>query len=784
MRTRFSGLVAAVAPLTLFVLATFATPIAGCGSSSSDSGGGPGDAGVVLSDAATVLTQLQATGAEVGKQGKVRITFSNPVSSDVDVTLATSAPTVVTLPAHVSIPRGALSAEVTYDAGQIGTAELVAIAGTAIARASAQVVEAFKLSSLQLGEVRLEKGATSPISVSLNAVTPSPIDVPLVLADGSIAKIDAKVTIPPFSSYGNATVSALAVGSTAYTATLGATVATGSITTVDHAKIVSSNVYPQTAEVGAALGGYISVDAILAAPKTVAVVSSDAKVVAPPASLILPAGTTNAQFSGVIAAAGPTKLSFTLADSSASAQVTGVAKVHLAQMNIPTIPSGGGQTLGNVQFDVYTGAIHDVTLTSSAPAIVTVPDHVTVPSGSTSASFPVVGLKDGDAIVTATFGGASVQASVHVGTDTTTIQANLQAPRLVVGVAANMQVYEQGGSYGSQTVSLVSGDPSIVTVPDSLFIASYGGNVTVLAQKVGATTITVSIPGSKIVVPVQVVAAASLQMNPEVRVAPGGTQGTSFSVDAVPLPGSVVTFTSSNPAVAAAPAPFSLSNGSTNGYFNVIGLTAGSTVITGTFGASTSSTVVLVGSMPPPPVYLSSVTMNSGLLAAGATAFGFVNLGGTAQSAVPVALTASPAGIVSLPQATAVVIAGGSQAYFPVLAVGAGTATITATLGSITKTTSVVVVAKPTFSLGLGGAVSLGTNLLGNVTSDSALPADVVFTVTSSNPAIATVTPASVTLSTVSQSAAIVVTPVAAGTTTITVTGGGATLTQSVVVSP
>jgi trimeric autotransporter adhesin len=785
MNQRFSRLVAAVAPLSLFVLATFVTPVAGCGSSSSGSGGGASDAGAVLSDAATTLTQLQATGAEVGKQGKVRITFTNPVAEDTDVTLATSAPAIVNVPAHVSVPRGALSAEVLYDAAQVGTAQLVAMSGTAIARASAQVVDAFKLGSQQLGDARLEKGATSSIGVSLNAVTPTSIDVPIALADGSIASTDAKITIPPFSSFGTATLNALVVGSTTYTATFGGTVAAGSVTVVDHAKIVSSYLNPQVAEVGALLNGYLSLDAIVAATRTVAIASSDPKVVTPPATLLIPAGTSSAQLTGAITGAGPTKLSFTLADSSTTLQVTGVAKAHLSQLSMPAIPSGGGQALGNVQFDVTTGALHDVALSSSAPSIVTVPDHVTVPSGNQSASFPVVGLKDGDAVITATFGGFSVQASVHVGSDTTTIQAYLQSPRLVVGVSANLQVYEQGGSYGSQTVALTSGDPSIVTVRDSLFIANYGSSVPVFAQMVGATSITASIPGSKVVVPVEVVGAATLRMNPEVRVAPGGSQPTSFDVDALPLPGTIVTFTSSNPAVAVAPAPMSLgNNGATSGSFTVTGLTAGSTVITGTLGTSTSSTVVLVGSTTPPPAYLASVSVSSGTLAAGATAYGYVNLGGTAQGSVPVTLSVSPAGVVSLPQATAVVPAGNSQAYFPVVAAGAGTATITATLGTITKTAVVVVVAKPTFTLGLGGAVSLGTNLLGNLGSDSALPGDVVFTVTSSNPAVATVAPASVTLSPVTQSSEIVVTPVTAGTTTITVTGGGATFTQAVVVSP
>ena len=170
----------------LLLCATLAT-LAACGSS-----------GTPVSVESTLL-QVAASGAAVGGQGKLRLSFTNPLGQAVEVALESSEPGVVQVPATVTIPAGALLADVPYAATTVGTATLTATYANVIRHASATVVDAIQASAS--GNVRLESGATAAIYFGLNILVPDAFPVPLVVADPAIAEAPASVAVPPLSTF-------------------------------------------------------------------------------------------------------------------------------------------------------------------------------------------------------------------------------------------------------------------------------------------------------------------------------------------------------------------------------------------------------------------------------------------------------------------------------------------------------------------------------------------------------------------------------------------------------
>jgi hypothetical protein len=174
---------------------------------------------------------------------------------------------------------------------------------------------------------------------------------------------------------------------------------------------------------------------------------------------------------------------------------------------------------------------------------------------------------------------------------------------------------------------------------------------------------------------------------------------------------------------------------------------------------------------------ISSVTIAASTLPVGGTAQGTVTLSTPATSATTVTLTSSNAQILSV-QTPITIAVGGSTGSFAITAVGAGTATITASANGGTRQSPTITVKAPSAALSITVAASSvvgGNQLNGSVTLGAPAPAGgAVVTLSATDPLIV---PATVTVPAGSTAAPFTITTRAVGgtiTATITASYGGA----------
>jgi hypothetical protein len=165
----------------------------------------------------------------------------------------------------------------------------------------------------------------------------------------------------------------------------------------------------------------------------VSLLSGNSAVVILPASVTVAAGTDRASFTvgtDVVAASATVTLSATYGSGSAFTSLIVLPAVTLASLTLnPTSVVGGNTSTGTVTLSAAPSANASVTLTSSNTAVATVPASVTVPAGTTSASFAVTTNSVGASTavtISGSFGGVTQSANLTVSPaatgDTVTIQ--------------------------------------------------------------------------------------------------------------------------------------------------------------------------------------------------------------------------------------------------------------------------------------------------------------------------------------------------------------------------
>ncbi len=174
------------------------------------------------------------------------------------------------------------------------------------------------------------------------------------------------------------------------------------------------------------VGGSGTITATISAAQTgdtvLTLASANPAVASVPASVVIPAGATQATFPVTAAAVGgPVTITASLpaglggASATATVTVTGIT-VALNPTTL-TIQAGAAGNLAVILGAAQPAAVA-VALASADTGIATVPSTVTVAAGTTSASFQVTGVAPGTATITATLpaalGGASATATVTV----------------------------------------------------------------------------------------------------------------------------------------------------------------------------------------------------------------------------------------------------------------------------------------------------------------------------------------------------------------------------------
>src|SRR5690349_1514824 len=118
--------------LVAFVVGSFGVG-SGCGTVDRQPGG------------PTQLEGISPSGAVMGQKGKIRVFFSNPLGADIDVALSSGSPEIATVPDHVTVPAGAVSADAEYTAVSPGLAVFEATSGDETVTSTANVVDMLRL---------------------------------------------------------------------------------------------------------------------------------------------------------------------------------------------------------------------------------------------------------------------------------------------------------------------------------------------------------------------------------------------------------------------------------------------------------------------------------------------------------------------------------------------------------------------------------------------------------------------------------------------------------------
>jgi len=287
------------------------------------------------------------------------------------------------------------------------------------------------LSSVSLYPASVAGGSSSTGTVILSTAAPAGGAVVALSSDNpAVASVPASVTVASGATTADFTVSTGPVtGSIAVTiwGLYGGASNTAIFTVTPPAVLSSFSLNPISVVGGSPSTGTVTLSAAaLSGGVAVALSSANPAVAAVPANVTVPAGATMVNFTvSTNSVTAPTQVTIWAANYSV---MLTVHPPNLSSLSLnPTNVSGGTASIGTV---ILSGAAPTggamVALSSSNPAVATVPASVTVPVGAANASFTVstTACTSGAVTISGTYGGVTMSAGLTVTTtpDTLTIQ--------------------------------------------------------------------------------------------------------------------------------------------------------------------------------------------------------------------------------------------------------------------------------------------------------------------------------------------------------------------------
>jgi len=444
--------------------------------------------------------------------------------------------------------------------------------------------------NLQPAEQTLAVGATSTITVTLNAAQTTPTVVTLSVDAASVLQVPPSVTVPQNQINAAFTVTGLAVGEATVTATVNGSSRTALVHVVPPPPVAVSLLPATQAIQQGATGTLIfTLTPIQLGNTTVALTTSDPTVLQVPPSVTVPAGQNQAPIAVTgLVPGGPVTITATLGGVTVSAQVTVTPPPTLVTGITPatlTLPKGRPGTLRVTVSPAPTMAT-DVTLTSSDTSHVVVPPMVAVPAGALFADFVVMTPGEGSATVTATLNGSSATATVTVTpAEVVTLTLSPQNPAIFVG---ETQQFTATGTFTDGTTQTLTTQVTWTSSNETVATINSGGLATALA--VGTTTITASYLNPSGPPPITVSTELTVQTPPALQVIPstaslqvGENVSLTLNIGApAGANGLTVMLTSTGSGSITHPATVTFGVGEVSMPFAITGATAGSVTLTAT----------------------------------------------------------------------------------------------------------------------------------------------------------------------------------------------------------
>ncbi len=348
-------------------------------------------------------------------------------------------------------------------------------------------------------------------------------------------------------------------------------------------------------------------------------VSSSSPLATVPATVVIPAGAGGTQFS---IQTSPVTTITTLTITARAGNATARWPITLTPSPAPDSLTldpveTAGDSRGIVTIPLSSMVGHDqhLRVTSSNPAVASVPDFMTIPASTESGVFSIVtGAVTTRTVVTITVtgGGVTRSADLVVHPSLPALTGFSVNPTSVPGGTSATGTVTLGSPAptGGIAVSLSSSLPGAVSVPATVTVpaGATSASFTATTFAVGSTTaqLVATLGGTTLFAALGVTQASSvtlsaLTLNPT-TVAGGSSSTGTVTLNAAAPPGGAVVNLSDNSAAATVPASVTVSAGTTSRTFSVTtSVVASPTPITisGSFGGATRSATLTVN--PPAP---------------------------------------------------------------------------------------------------------------------------------------------------------------------------------------
>jgi hypothetical protein len=352
--------------------------------------------------------------------GTLQLTRAAPAGG-ATVTLVSSAPSLVTVPASVTIAAGSGSATFTATTSATTTQTAVTVTATYPTGTSVTGTVTVLLSptpvSVILSPTSVQGGTGSTGTVTLSGAAPTGgAVVSLGTSNSTVATVPATMTIAAGATSGTFPITTFTQNATT-TATISAAyhglTKSASLTVTLSPSLTQVSVSPTALEGGGAATGTVFLNTTAPSGGTIVSLSSSSGAASVPASVTVPAGASSATFpisTTSVSVQTPVTISGTFpSDVTRSATLTVLASPTPSTVTFSPNPVTGGQaTTATVTLTGPAPAGGSVvTLTSSAPANAPVPASFTVAAGATSGTFTITTV--GQTVATS----ATISASLN-----------------------------------------------------------------------------------------------------------------------------------------------------------------------------------------------------------------------------------------------------------------------------------------------------------------------------------------------------------------------------------
>src|SRR5437660_671798 len=540
----------------------------------------------------TVVSLLPpANPVTLGATTTLTVTISAAQPNATLLTVSATPSGIVTVPSTVTVPANQTSAPAPVGTLALGTAMVTtSLNGTTTAAAVQVLPPAPALVSLLPSPINVVVNATGTLTVTLNAAQQTNTVASLSVDHSNVLHIPASVTIPSGQTHASFTVTGVAVGNAAVTATLTATTTTTQ-TAVVHVvppppTVVSLVPNPLAIQQGATGTFTLTINAAQPTDTSIPLTNSAPSVLQAPGSATVPAGQTSVTFPVTGLILGSATVTAAINSTSVSATVSVASP--------PTVVTA--LTPGTLMTPKGAPGVLHVTV-SPAP---TEPLSVSLTSNnSTVATAP--------ATITASLNGGSASATVLVTpAELVTLTLSPQTATLFVGQTEPFTAtgrFTDGTTQDLTTsVTWTSSNQSVATINASGVASALAAGTTTIAAASGSisadTTLTVLTPPALSLAP----ATATLRVGDSLTF-------TVTSAAPADVGGLTVTLTQSGAGSVTVPATVVIPEGQSSVTFTATGASAGDVTLTASapIRLSASSTLTVTNSVP----VLSSLSPNA-----------------------------------------------------------------------------------------------------------------------------------------------------------------------------